>query len=707
MVVTPLPLVLPAVKRSRRLAVVLAGIGVVMFLVGTAANIVHGDLEGVGWNLIGPLPFVASGLLLAVRRPGWPVATWLLGVGAAFMVSVAVGDSLLPALAAWPAAWILALVRDWGGTGSTLSALGLIGLFPTGLPARHWERSCVRGVAVAAALVPVFVALTRPTFTAGTFPNDLTPVIASPLYVPGLAGLGGLATVASMAFPELVALGLLMLFLRYRRGDSYARRRIRWPLIGLTAGLALWVATFMVAWLLAPDAAATVAFLLWPISLLLELGSLLVASTDDGLLGIDRPARRAVVYRALRIVIAVAYVASAAVLGVLASRVMPIGVAILLAAAFALLFQPLQRKLERVADRWAFGARLDGYDVLARLGAVLESAPEPLELLPTLTETVRQGLGLTWVRVRLDLPTDPDTAAQATDGLVTGDPVLSQPLLHAGRVLGHIDCGPRRDHAIIDADRRLLAQLAAQAAVAVHERYLSIELAARLAVIERQADELAASRSRVAQAQDAERRRLQRDLHDGVQQEVVALAAKLAIARQRLRRGQTAGDVLDALQQDLHNLVSHVREFAHTIHPPVLADRGLLEAVEAHASKLPLAVVIEADPALRGVHYPEPIEAAAWYLVGEALTNVVKHAQAHRIVIAVADCGGSLVVEVRDDGRGFDPGGPQGLGLAGLADRMDIVGGTLHLHSAVGTGTSIRAELPLPVSRHESGPDHG
>jgi signal transduction histidine kinase len=127
----------------------------------------------------------------------------------------------------------------------------------------------------------------------------------------------------------------------------------------------------------------------------------------------------------------------------------------------------------------------------------------------------------------------------------------------------------------------------------------------------------------------------------------------------------------------------------------VLADRGLLEAVEAQASRLPIAVAIEADPATRGVRYPPSLEAAAWYLIAEALTNVVKHANAEHVVIAVTEHGGRLAVEVRDDGCGFDPAGPRGLGLASLADRMDIVGGKLRVCSSPGAGACVRAEIPL------------
>src|SRR5262249_15593809 len=153
---------------------------------------------------------------------------------------------------------------------------------------------------------------------------------------------------------------------------------------------------------------------------------------------------------------------------------------------------------------------------------------------------------------------------------------------------------------------------------------------------------------------DAERRRIQRDLHDGVQQEVVALTAKLGLARQRLRRGDPGADaVLGELQDGLGTLLSEIREFAYAIHPPVLADQGLLQAVEAHAARLPIAMMVRAEPSLRRVRYPAQVESAAWYGVAEALSNVVKHASASQIVVSLDQPDGRLVVAVRDDGRGF------------------------------------------------------
>ena len=156
---------------------VLTAVGIVALLAGCAVDFAHGDIGGIVWKVVGPLPFLAAGVLLAVRRPGWPVATWLTGVGAAFMVSVCVGDALLPALTTWPGVWTLALLRDWGSTGSALCGLGLVGLFPTGVPGRAWERWAVRVAALLAVLLPILVAVTSRAFTAGSFPGETPPVV--------------------------------------------------------------------------------------------------------------------------------------------------------------------------------------------------------------------------------------------------------------------------------------------------------------------------------------------------------------------------------------------------------------------------------------------------------------------------------------------------------------------------------------------------
>jgi len=324
---------------------------------------------------------------------------------------------------------------------------------------------------------------------------------------------------------------------------------------------------------------------------------------------------------------------------------------------------------------------------------VLERAPGRTRVLEELADTVRHGLDLTWARARLDDATAVAVAGDATEGPTA----LTVAIRDGDQLVGRIECGPRRDgNPLLAEDRRLLGSLAGHAAAAARNLHLADELADRLALIELQAAELTASRGRVVAAQDAERRRIQRDLHDGVQQEVVALTAKLGLARQRLGRGDPSGErLLAELQDDLGGLLRALREVAYAIHPPILADRGLLPAVEAQAARLPVAMAVRADPALRDVRYPARIETTAWYALAEALSNVVKHAAASQVEVSLARPDGRLTLEVRDDGRGFDAGAARGLGLTGLADRLDIVGGTLVVDSRTGRGTTVRMDIPL------------
>jgi signal transduction histidine kinase len=683
----------------RPVSAVLAVLGGCALVAAVAMQLAR-DPAGAGWVLVGPGPFYAVGLVWVLRRPGQRVAVWLLACGTAFLLDVCVGDAVLPLLHGMSYAWVVWLIGAWANTGSSVTGIGLIGLFPAGVPQRAAERWALRIVATVAVLLPVLFLLSNPTAPRDTFPGTAGPGVASPLFLPALHPVGSAVAGLYYSFAAWTVLAVIMLYLRYRRSLPDDRRRIRWLLAGAMGALVSAAAIFAVALSLSASFfALAVIQVLWVLLLVFVLGSLIAATSQDGLLGIDRSARRSLVYRTLWVMIAVAYVTAAAALGLLASRFLPVGPAVLLAVGATLLFQPAQRKLERLADRWVFGARLDGYEVLTRFGSMLETSPGPADLLPRLAVAIRDGLALQWARVRLDVAASAEMPTAGAAGIALDDPVqpaLVVPLTHAGSVLGRIECGERRDGPLLDEDRRLLADLAGQAATAARNLHLTAELSDRLDVIRRQAAELTASRARVAQTQDAERQRIQRDLHDGIQQDVVALTAKLALARERLRRGdQRADEPLAELQHDLGDLLVHLREFAHAIHPPVLADQGLLEAIEAQAARLPFEVVIEADPALRGVRYPQHIETTTWFVVSEALTNAVKHARAARVQVALAQPNGSLAVEIRDDGCGFDSATVRGLGLASLADRISIVHGDLRIDSALGQGTTLRAEIPL------------
>jgi signal transduction histidine kinase len=205
-------------------------------------------------------------------------------------------------------------------------------------------------------------------------------------------------------------------------------------------------------------------------------------------------------------------------------------------------------------------------------------------------------------------------------------------------------------------------------------------------------EELTASRARIVQAGDAERRRLERNLHDGAQQRLVSLALSLRIARSRLADDPaSATELLERAGAELALGLEELRELARGIHPAVLTDHGLTPAVEMLAARAGFPVDVNGLPPER---LSEPIEAAAFYVVSESLTNVAKYASASRARVDLARDNGVLVVEVSDDGVG-GADADKGSGLRGLTDRVEALGGRLHVASAPGRGTTVRAELPM------------
>jgi signal transduction histidine kinase len=197
--------------------------------------------------------------------------------------------------------------------------------------------------------------------------------------------------------------------------------------------------------------------------------------------------------------------------------------------------------------------------------------------------------------------------------------------------------------------------------------------------------------ARIVEAGDRERRRLERDLHDGAQQRLVSLALQLSTLQRRLASGSEEERLLAAAQQELAASLTELRELAHGIHPAVLTDRGLGPALESLAARasLPVDVAVAIERRL-----PEAVEVAAYYFVSEALTNAAKHARATRVTVRAFIAGTRLIVAVTDDGAGgADSAG--GSGLRGLADRVEALGGTLRVASPLGVGTSVRAAIPI------------
>jgi signal transduction histidine kinase len=231
----------------------------------------------------------------------------------------------------------------------------------------------------------------------------------------------------------------------------------------------------------------------------------------------------------------------------------------------------------------------------------------------------------------------------------------------------------------------LLGSVTAAAGLAMENERLQAQLRARV-------EELRASRARIVEAGTQERRRLERNLHDGAQQRLVALSLTLRLAQTKVAKDpEKAVEMLAAAQEELTLAQAELRELARGIHPAVLSDRGLGAALEALAGRAPIEVDLAELPSDR---LPEPIEAAAYFVVAEALTNVVKYAHASQATVRVARMNGSAVVEVADDGiGGADP--DRGSGLRGLADRVSALDGRMVLDSPAGSGTRLRAEIPV------------
>jgi signal transduction histidine kinase len=400
-------------------------------------------------------------------------------------------------------------------------------------------------------------------------------------------------------------------------------------------------------------------------------------------------------------------------------------------AVAALLYQPVRRRLSAFAARVVRHERGAPDEVLRAFGR-RTARPLPLdELLLQLAESLRQTLALDAAEVWTGsggvlerVASDPDVGtgalilSPAEEAVVAGAGVRGRgwlqlwlprlvegreatelraaPIAHAGELLGLVvvERGPRGDPITDDVDD-VLAALARQVGLALHNVRLGSALEASHEALQRQADELRASRARVVAAADAERRRIERDLHDGAQQHLLALAVNLRLAREladsdpgqaRAVFGELAGEVQDALQE--------LRDLAHGIYPPLLVERGLGEGLRSASARAPVPVRLEA----RGLgRYPPEVETTVYFCCVEALQNVGKHAGAGaRATVHVWEEHDGLLFEVTDDGAGFDPAGqPQGGGVTNMSDRLGALGGSLSITSSPAAGTRVAGTVPV------------
>lgn len=650
-----------------------AGLGVVCLLV-TVVVALSLDLEpGVAaWIFVGPLPVLALAAFLYWRRPEHRIAElFLLWAVTSFALAMPVEAFTLAAMEGgdppawtWMAVWMFMTVSVIGAVvGATL-----IGLLPDGRFRNRRERR---------ALVPLWAVVAVPTLAFLT--NERIPLpsyvfpgieeIASPMFQPALRSLGPLSLGLNAGYALAFLVGVILLFIRYRGGIARERRQVRWVLLAAAVAISAGLWPFVLGELgVFPQLAhGTLATVLWLPILLVPI-SIVVAVLEPPWLDVDIAIRKTFVYGTLSFLILALYVGMATAFGVAAGARLPLEIAVLITVGVAAVFQPARRSLQAVADRWVFGERPTEYEAITDFTSATQEATDPGDLAPRLADTIRRALGLRWIRVEVH------GERPIVRGESAGLARFVVPIEHREQGLGRIECGPKAKGGLGEGDVQLVSTLASQAALALYN--------ARLA-------------GRIVHSQEAERRRIERNIHDGAQQELVALVARLGLARAEMRKETLRDETLAELQEEARRILADLRELAQGIHPSVLTDGGILQAIEDRCARLPIEVVLRATPGLRGERFSDELEGAAYFFVTEGIANVLKHARATRARVSIQRDDGFLEVEVSDDGVGFDPDGIRRMGLAGLADRVNALGGRVVMSSRPGAGATIRAVLPV------------
>jgi signal transduction histidine kinase len=431
-----------------------------------------------------------------------------------------------------------------------------------------------------------------------------------------------------------------------------------------------------------------------------------LAVIKDGLYDIDLFLSRTVVYGSLAVFITAVYVGIAVGIGTLVgSGGRPnLGLSVLATAIVAVGFQPVRQRVQRVANRVVYGERATPYEVLSQFSGRVAETYAADQVLPRMARVLREGSGaetaVVWRRSegRL-LPAA--SYPEPVDGLgaleVTGEFLPEVPgsdravaVEHQGELLGALSVVKRRGESLTPMEVKLIDDLAHQAGLVLKNVGLTAELTRRL-------EELRFSRQRLVQAQDEERRRLERDLHDGAQQHLVALKVKLGLVNALTEKNpEQATAMLEQLQGDADEALETLRDLARGIYPPLLADKGLAAALESQARRATLPVEVDADGISR---YSPEVEATVYLCALEALQNVQKYARASRAAVRLGEAAGELRFEVEDDGCGFEVGAvKEGSGLTNMADRLDAVGGRLDVDSAPGRGSRLTGTVPVQSS---------
>lgn len=690
------------IKLVRSLGWALAGAAIIMGVLGTTLSLIYilrtGNLRPL-LSHQGLVPFITAiyallGGLIVSRHPG-NVIGWLYAITSVLygLLAVAIGNTFFQSLdqsvwLPWSGAlnwlsrwiWIVALTLPFGIA---------LPFFPDGrlLTRRGWLLVGIGVTGLAGAVVGV--ALHPGPIETWSIPG------VNPSGVPGAGPVLELLINASGVLLGLSMLGaMLVVGVRFHRSSGVEREQLKWVVyttlaLFLVFGLASALAPFFLS---EPDA-TELSILLTDLFILGIAVSVTIAIRRHRLYDIDLVVSRTLVYGALTAAVIGVYLLIVGGLGVLLQARGSLALSLLGVGLVAIVVQPARDRLQQAVNRLMYGERDDPYTALARLGRRLEGTLAPEAVLPTIVETVAQTLKLPYAAIALASSTEAAGVEPiiAAYGAPAADP-LRLPLVYQAETIGALIAGPRAGESFSAADRRLLEALARQAGAAVH----AVQLTAALR----------RSREQLVTAREEERRRLRRDLHDGLGSQFAGLHLRADTLRGLIVKDPAAAQAVAAeLRDEIRTAVADIRRLVYELRPPALDELGLAGALRAlaaqHTSPSGLQVTIQAPEPLPPL--PAAVEVAAYRIAQEALTNVVRHAEAHLCAIRL-ELNGHLRLEVSDDGVGFQRQGRSGVGLHSMRERAEELGGTCRVEATAAGGTRVIATFPLVLGASQRHP---
>ena len=637
------------------------------------------------------LAFPVVGALIASRRPENPVG-WICLAAGFFWMLIALMESggaywqaaaprsvpylvMIDALTLWM--WIPPVA---------LLGIYLILLFPDGkLPSRRW-----RPLSWLAGAVMVLASL---GITLAPGPLEGYPGVRNPLGLEGHPWIADAGIVIILLLPVCILASALSLILRYRRSGREVRQQIKWLAFAASFVGLVYLSSLVSELLFAPESLVGDAAPLWVEvqrnMLMLSYAAVPVAVgfavLRYRLYDIDHVINRTLVYGALTVSIVGIYVLVVGYLGALFQTGGNLFVSLLATGLVAVLFAPLRDRLQRAVNRLMYGERDDPYAVVSRLGERLEATLAPEAVLPTIVQSVKEALKLPYAAIALT----ENGAANPRVTASAGEPVekpLHLPLTYQGEPVGELLLSTRAPGETFGpADKRLLEGLARQAGVAAYAVRLTTDLQR--------------SRERLVAAREEERRRLRRDLHDGLGAQLAGLNVQAGTLRRLIGRDPAAADELVMeLREELRSAIADIRRLVYDLRPPALDDLGLVAAMHQLAERYgaegeQLSVSVEAPEDLP--HLPAAVEVAVYRIAQEALTNVVRHAQAKTCVVRLA-VKEDVALEISDDGVGIPAERTAGVGLSSMYERAAELGGSCLVESLPKGGTRVLVRLPLP-----------